>query len=140
MQKLIQALFLGVVLAAGSSALAVAAEKGHKEDGHKHDDKQHKSHHGGVVAHVGHHEYELVAKGDSLTIYVSEDEKPVAVKGGSATVTLVSGGDKNTVKLEPAGDNRLQAKGAFKVASGTRVTASVTLPGKKAEQIRFTLK
>jgi hypothetical protein len=40
----------------------------------------------------------------------------------------------------PAGDNRLEAKGAFKLAPGARVVATVTLPGHKAEQVRFTLK
>ncbi len=83
---------------------------------------------------------DVVAKGDSLTLYASEDEKPVPTKGASASVTLMSGKEKDTVKLEPSGDNKLQAKGTFKVASGTKVLAKVNLPGKKPEQIRFTLK
>lgn len=136
----VSAVFAGVVLAGAGAGLVTAAEKGHKDDAHKHDDKQHKSHHGGVVSHVGHEEYELVAKPGSLTLYISEDEKPVLSKGAAASVTLMSGAEKSTVKLEPAGDNKLEAKGTFKVPSGTKVLATVNLPGKKPQQIRFTLK
>ena len=141
-RSIISALLVGVLAAGAGTAsiVASAAEKAHKEDGHKHDEKSHKAHHGGVVSLVGHQEYELVAKPDALTLYVSSDEKPVVTKGATASVTLMSGADKNVVKLEPAGENKLEAKGSFKVASGTKVLATVTLPGKKPEQIRFTLK
>ena len=125
---------------AAAPIIAGAAEKGHKEDGHKHEEKEHKAHYGGVVSQVGHHEYELVAKSDSLTLYLSNDEKPVLTKGGTASVTLLAGKEKMTVKLVPAGDNRFEAKGAFNVAAGTKVLAAVNLPGRKAEQVRFTLK
>lgn len=141
-KSIVNAMMVGLIAAGLSTATlaASAAEKGHKEDAHKHDDKQHKPHHGGVVSQVGHQEYELVAKPDVLMIYVSSDEKPVATKGGTASVTLLTGTDKAMVKLEPAGDNRFEAKGAFKVSAGTKVLAAVNLPGKKAEQVRFTLK
>ena len=129
---------LAICLVIGSP-MSTAAEKGHKDDSHKHSEKEHKPHHGGVVSIVGHHEFELVAKADSITLHVTNDEKPVATKGGNANVTLLSG-DKAPVKLEPAGENRFEAKGNFKVVAGTKVLATVTLPGKKAEQIRFTTK
>ena len=136
--------WVGVVLiAVGVGAVATvtsAAEKAHKEDGHKHGEQAHKSHHGGVVSEVGHQEFELVAKPGALTLYVSADEKPVSTTGGSASITLMSGAEKATVKLEPAGENRFEAKGTFKVAAGTKVLAAVNLPGKKAQQVRFTLK
>ena len=143
MRKLFAACGFAIVTAftvGPTSVTAIAAEKGHKDDGHKHDDKAHKAHHGGVVSQVGHNEYELVAKPDSIVLHVSTDEKPLSTKGGSANVTLLSGPEKSTVKLEPAGENRFEAKGSFKVAAGTKVLASVTLPGKKGQQIRFTLK
>ena len=140
MRALAYAIFVSVVLSGSDAGLVSAAEKAHKEDGHKHDDKDHKSHHGGVVSHVGHHEYELVAKADTLTLYLSEDEKPVPSKGATASLTLMSGAEKSTVKLEPAGDNKLEAKGTFKIGKGMKVLATVNLPGKKPEQIRFTLK
>ena len=40
----------------------------------------------------------------------------------------------------PAGDGKLQAKGSFKVAPGTKVVALVTVPGKKAANVRFAVK
>ncbi len=125
------------VLALVMVALAPAASAA---DDHKHDKKAHTGHHGGVVAMAGHTEYELVAKPDVLTIYVSEEEKPVPTKGASGTLTLLVGKEKTSGTLVPAGDNRLEAKGAFKPAPGARVVATVTLPGHKAEQVRFTLK
>ena len=141
-KSIVNAILIGLIAAGSGTAsiVASAAEKAHKEDGHKHDDKAHKGHHGGVVSQVGHQEYELVAKPDVLTLYISSDEKPVPTKGGTASMTLLAGADKATVKLEPAGDNRFEAKGAFKVSAGTKVLAAVNLPGKKAEQVRFTLK
>lgn len=129
---------LAICFVIGSS-MSTAAEKGHKDDSHKHSEKEHKPHHGGVVSTVGHHEFELVAKGDSVTLYVTNDEKPVSTKGGTASVTLLTA-DKAVVKLEPAGENRFEARGTFKVAPGTKVLATVALPGKKSEQVRFTLK
>jgi hypothetical protein len=39
--------------------------------------------------------------------------------------------------LSPAGDNKLEAKGAFKVAPGTKAVAVVTLAGKPAQSVRF---
>lgn len=119
---------------AGAS-IAIAADKGHK---HAH--KEHKSHHGGVVAEIGHTEYELVAKPELLTLYIYDDDKPVSTKGATAALSLTSGNDKANAKLEPAGENKLEAKGTFKVAPGTRVLATITLEGKKPQQVRFTLK
>lgn len=124
-----------VAIVLGGSGITIAAEKAHK-----HEHKEHKSHHGGVVAEIGHTEYELVAKPDVLTIYIYDDEKPVSTKGATATLSLTSGNEKSSVKLEPAGDNKLDAKGGFKVAPGTRVLATVALEGKKPQQVRFTLK
>ena len=39
--------------------------------------------------------------------------------------------------LLPAGDNKLSAKGGFKVTKGTKVVALVELPGKTPFNVRF---
>lgn len=130
------------VLATAAAAPLALASNDHKHDkkgAHKHDEKTHAGHHGGVVAMAGHTEYELVAKPDALTIHVSEEEKPVSTEGASGTLTLL-GKDKASATLVPAGGNRLEAKGAFKLAPGTRVVATITLQGHKSDQVRFTLK
>ena len=99
----------------------------------------HKPAHGGIVTEVKEVQYELVAKADTLQIYVSDHGKAVKVDGASARVTLLAGTDKQEVELKPAGD-KLEAKGSFKVGAGTKVVAAVSMPGKAAASARFTLK
>jgi len=132
--------FVLFVAAGLPPAMAADDHKHDKQGAHKHDEKAHAGHHGGVVATAGHTEYELVARPDVLTIYVSVEEKPMSTKGASGTLTLLAGKDRATATLAPAGDNRLEAKGAFKLAPETRVVATITLAGHKPHQIRFTLK
>lgn len=99
----------------------------------------HKPLHGGLVTEVKEVQYELVAQADSLQIYVLDHGKPVKLDGASARVTLLSGSDKQEVELKAVGD-KLEAKGSFKVAAGTKVLAAVSLPGKATASPRFTLK
>ena len=95
---------------------------------------------GGVVREVRHVAYELVAKPDSLTLYVSDHGKPVPIQGATAEAVIYAGNDKTTVKLEPAGENRMSAKGTFKVGVGVRVAVTTTLAGKPAGKVTFKLK
>lgn len=131
------------VLALALSGTGMAADD-HK--GHDHKDKQGAQHdhdakpvHGGVVSVVKDVNYELVAKPDTMTLYIIDHGKPVDTKNASATVTLLSASGKSEVKLTPAGSNMLQAKGNFQVAKGTKAVASVTTEG-KPQSVRFTLK
>ena len=103
------------------------------------DEHAHKPAHGGIATEVKEVQYELVAKADTLRLYVSDHGKPVKLDGASARVTLLSGTDKQEVELKPAGD-KLEAKNSFKVVAGTKVVALVTLPGKTAASARFTIK
>ena len=101
---------------------------------------EHKPKYGGVVEEVKEVQYEFVAMADSIAIFVEDHGKKVDTKGASAKVTLLSGKDKSDSTLTPAGDNKLEAKGSFKVGPGTKVVAVVTLAGKPATSVRFTLK
>ena len=83
--------------------------------------------------------YELVAKPDTITLYVNDHGQPVDTREASATLTLLSASDKTEVKLAPASENKLQAKGAFKMQPGTKVAGSVKVEG-KAQNVKFTLK
>lgn len=105
-------------------------------DRHKHD---HKPKHGGVVAEVKDIEYELVAKPELIQLYLRNHGKPIDTKAASAKVTLENGKEKSEVALAPAGD-KLEAKGNFKIASGTKAVAVVTVPGRPAATARFTVK
>lgn len=103
--------------------------------GHDHGPK-----YGGVVREVRNVAYELVAKPDNLTLYVSDHGKPVPTKGGKAEAVIYAGNQKTTATLEPAGENLMVAKGNFKVGVGVRVVLTTTLPGKTPAKATFNLK
>jgi hypothetical protein len=122
------------VLAALALALANAsfAAGDHK---HAH---EHKPLHGGVVVEVKDIDYELVAKPGSIRLYLRDHGKPADVSKASAKLTLLSGAEKQEIELKPAGD-KLEATGSFKVGAGTKAVAVVTIAGKPAGSVRFTL-
>lgn len=107
-------------------------------DQHEHA-HEHKSLNGGIVVEANHLDFELVAKPGSLTLYVRDHGKPASTEGATAKMTLLNGMDKLELALAPAGENKLEAKGVFTVAKGTKAVALVTLPGKKAANIRFAI-
>ncbi|MGK2951652.1 MAG: hypothetical protein ACSLEZ_04590 [Thiobacillus sp.] len=102
--------------------------------GHDHGPK-----YGGVVREVKNIAYELVARPDSLTLYVSDHGKPVPTQGATAEAVIYAGNEKTAVKLEPT-NNRMVAKGTFKVGVGVRVVLTTTLPGKPLAKATFNLK
>lgn len=120
---------LVVVAALGASAAA------HADAGHAHGPK-----HGGVAREVGKLTYELVAKPDVLTLHVSDHGKPVSTRGATAEAVIYAGNDKTAVKLEPAGENTLVAKGGFKTGVGVRVAVTVALEKRKETRLTFNLK
>lgn len=120
-----------IATAMGLSSMAFAADE------HKHG-HEHESLHGGVVVEVKDVDYELVAKPEMLQLYLRDHGKPMDVSKASAKVTLLAGTDKQEVQLAPAGD-KLQAKGNFKAAAGTKALAAVTVNG-KTSTVRFVLK
>ena len=122
--KLYAALFTALIFSNTASA------------GGEHDTKPK---HGGVVVEVKHVEYEIVAKPEMIQIYLGDHGKSMKVDGAKAKVTLLNGTEKSEVELVPAGD-KLEAKGAFKVAKGTKGIALVTLAGKSASTVRFEVK
>lgn len=129
-----RSLCLSVLAALFMSAGAASAADQH---GHAHD---HKPLYGGVVAEAKDLNFELVAKSDSLTLFVAEHGKPVNTAGGKATATVYAGNEKTTVALEPAAGNKFVAKGNFKAGVGVRVAAIVALPGKPETRLNFRLK
>ena len=120
-------LFLAVSLAlSGAAALAAGS--------HSHDPKF-----GGVVVETKAGDFEIVAKPDVIVIYGSDHGKPMKLNGAKAKVTLLNGTEKSEVELLPVGD-KLEAKGAFKVAKGTKGIAVVTLAGRPPATARFQIK
>jgi hypothetical protein len=122
---------LASILAAAAVALAAPAFA--QKDDHG------KPKHGGVFVETKALDFEIVAKPDVLQVYVADHGKPVKLDGAKGKVTLLNGSEKTEVDLAPAGD-KLEAKGSFKVAKGTKGIASVTLAGKSAATARFEVK
>ncbi|MEN9397241.1 MAG: hypothetical protein RLZ81_1771 [Pseudomonadota bacterium] len=128
--KKTQLLFVSTIIAI--SANAFAADK----DGHGH---EHKPLHGGVVVEASDMDFELVAKADQISLHVRDHGKPTNLQGALAKLTLLNGSEKSEVQLVPVGD-RLEAKGSYKLGTGTKAVATVTLAGKKPVNLRFALK
>lgn len=95
--------------------------------------------HGGIFVETKALDFEIVAKPDLIQVYVSDHGKAVKLDGAKGKVTLLNGTEKTEVELAPAGD-KLEAKGSFKVAKGTKGIALVTLAGKAGATARFELK
>lgn len=96
--------------------------------------------HGGVIAEGKHVTVELVAKADSLDVYLTDHDKDIDAKGASGEVILLSGSDKSDAKLVPAAGNQLSAKGNFKVGAGSKAIVKVSVPGKGDDQVRLSIK
>lgn len=99
----------------------------------------HTAKHGGIYVETKALDFEVVAKPDVVQVYVNDHGKPVKLDGAKGKITLLNGSEKTEIDLAPAGD-KLEAKGAYKVAKGTKGIVSVTLAGKAAATARFELK
>ena len=123
-------------VAACSLVVSVAAFAAGQKDKHGH---THDPHHGGVVVEVRDMEFELVAKPETIRLYLRQHGKPMNVSEASAKLTLLSGPQKQEAQLKPAGD-RLEVTGSFAVAPGTKALVAVTGVGKSVATARFELK
>ncbi len=94
---------------------------------------------GGVVVETKAGDMEIVAKPESIQIHISDHGKAVKLDGAKAKVTLLNGVEKSEADLVTVGD-KLEAKGAYKVAKGTKGIAVVTLAGKPPVTARFDIK
>jgi len=94
---------------------------------------------GGVVVQSKVGDLEIVAKPESIHIHISDHGKAVKLDGAKAKVTLLNGAEKSEADLVLVGD-KLEAKGAYKVAKGTKGVAIVTLAGKSPVTARFDIK
>ena len=91
---------------------------------------------GGIVVETKAGDFEIIAKPETLQIYVSDHGKAAKLAGAKAKMTLLNGTEKSEAELVPVGD-KLEAKGAFKVGKGTKGIAVVTLAGKPPATARF---
>ena len=117
-----------------ATSIALSAAPALAVDNHDHSPK-----HGGVVVETKAGDVEIVAKPDSIQIYITDHGKPMKLDSAKAKVTLLNGTEKSEANLVFVGD-KLEAKGAFKVAKGTKGIAIVTLAGKPPVTARFDIK
>lgn len=101
--------------------------------------EDHKPKHGGTVVETKAGDFELVAKPEQIHIYVGDHGKPLKLTSASGKVTVYTGADTKEAPVALVGD-KLEAKGPFKIAPGTKVLAEVSVNGKPAVAARFTLK
>lgn len=101
--------------------------------------EDHKPKHGGAVVETRSGDFELVARPDQIHLYVGDHGKAMKLTSGSGKVTVFNGSEAQEAPLALVGD-RLEAKGPFKVVSGTKVLAEVSVNGKPAVAARFTVK
>jgi hypothetical protein len=114
-----------------ASLLAFAAKEG---------GDHHKPQFGGIVAEGKAFDAELVTKPDLITVHLNDHGKPMSTKGFKGKITLLSGTEKVDADLVSAGDTKLEAKGKFNVAAGTKAIVMVTPEGKTSNSFKFTLK
>lgn len=101
---------------------------------------------GGQLRMAGPYHYELVAgrhaaatKSGELVVYVTDHAgTPVPTQGAQGVAHVLVGKERSTFKLEPAGENRMRAGGAYEWAPGAKVVVSITMAGARPEQARFT--
>jgi hypothetical protein len=83
-----------------------------------------KPQHGGVVQLVGETSVELVTRDDAAEVYVIYDGEDVASDGMSGKLSVDNAGAKSEAALQPAGGNKLEAKGV-KTPSGSKVAVTL---------------
>ena len=143
----------GLTFAVGISNESIAADKHEDHSGHDHkgehghkaghshkEEHGHHAKHGGQLIELGDHQaVEMVVRGTEISFYVSEDDKPADLAGGTFRLFVQNGSDVMSSALTIKG-NRLIAKLAKPVASG----AKVVLTGKDGHghvlQARFVRK
>lgn len=129
-------LFSAALTLAGSSAFAHSDEFLDTQ----------KTPNGGQQRMAGVYHFELVVAKDSkeardnpVVVYVTDHANAkIPTVGAGGTATILVGKQKASVKLLPDGDNRLKGVAKYASTPDMKVVVSITLPGKPAEQARFT--
>ena len=96
--------------------------------------------HGGHEVEAGKFHVELVVKEKELNLYVRDQgDKPIDPKSVKATANVLSGKDKATVEMAPAGKDMLAGQAPFAVRKDAKIVVTFSVAGGKSEQARFSL-
>jgi len=85
--------------------------------------------HGGVMVEAKDIDVELVAKPDSLSLYLMDHGKPIPIDGGTAKLTVLIGSDKKDYELLPNG-GKFEVKGSFNIPKGSKVIVVIKIKTK----------
>ena len=85
--------------------------------------------HGGVIVEVKDIDIELVAKADSLSMYLTDHGKPIPLDGGTAKLTILIGSEKKDYELLPNG-GKFEVKGNFAIPKGAKAIAVIKIKTK----------
>lgn len=118
--------FIATLLLTASISTYGGAALAHAEHGHPH--------HGGMVAEAGEAQFEIIARENKLTVFVTNHGAPLATAGASGKLTILAGNSKRELELKPDGDNRMAGAGSLQATEKLLVT--IQLPGKKPLQAR----
>jgi len=103
---------------------------------HKHGDQ--KGPNGGRMHDIAGVHAELVTAGATVTVNVfDEANKPVSTKGFSGSALVVTGADRETVTLTPAGENTLKGDAKAAIGSAASITIVVKTAAGKSGQARY---
>lgn len=104
---------------------------------HKHGSK---GPNGGILEDVAGVHAELITSGNTIAVNIlNEDNKPVSVKGMTASALVVSGSERETIKLIEAGESALKGEAKKPIAPKTSVTIMLKTPAGKSGQARYTV-
>jgi hypothetical protein len=123
--------FKGIVLA-GSILAATAASAHGPSRGPS------KGPNGGAVSHAGNYHLELVAKGTTVDVFVTDaKDRPVPTEGMQATALLVVKGKSQRVTLEPAEGGRLSGEAPVPLPARVKGAVRLTRADGKTAQGKF---
>lgn len=119
-----------LILLVMAAALHVGAARAHGDD---------KARHGGQIQMAGETKFELVAKGDTVEVYLDDHGQTLPTARLSGKLNVLSGSARSEARLEPAAGDKLVAKGV-KLVKGDKVIALVTMEDKKTASARFVIR
>lgn len=96
--------------------------------------------HGGVVQSASDLSFELVNRDAKAMIYVEDHGNPISTAGASGKLSVLNGGKKSELALEPSGSNAMSTKEDAKLVKGSKAIASITFADKKLVNVRFSVK
>jgi hypothetical protein len=94
--------------------------------------------HGGRIADAGSYHVELIAKQQTVELYVSDgSDKPVAATGFKAVAILTAGGKPQRIVLEAAEPTRLTGNAAVALPAEPKGAVQLTTPDGRTTSARF---